>query len=341
MKFIYKISNLVDGKIYIGKTIKPIESRFKAHVSEMERFKKCLIDNIDFGYNSRLYPAMLKYGVENFIIELVEEVPSDVNLEEREIYYIKKFNSCDPSIGYNISPGGLGGPLFLGHHHTDKTKKLISAKSKGKKQSKEFIEKRTSGLAHIYQNLTTGEVFSNIKEASKRYGGAIRYAAKNGGTANGYFWKDLSAEQREPYSIEECKLLCEEYTKKLHNIYSIGSKKGWSNKTEETKKAAIEKGKITAETTRKNRSEEAKAIISKNISNALKGRKHSPETLIKLKEYYNKASEDELKIRRLHISEGQKGKKRYKNKITGKHKMFKPDDVNLELWELLDDRKTN
>ena len=117
MKFIYKISNLINGKIYIGKTTKSIESRFRAHVSEMKRFKRCLINNTDFGYNSRLYPAMLKYGTENFTIELVEEVSSDVNLEEREIYYIKKFNSCDLSIGYNISPGGLGGPLFLGHHH--------------------------------------------------------------------------------------------------------------------------------------------------------------------------------------------------------------------------------
>ena len=44
------------------------------------------MNNKSFGYNSKLYPAMLKYGCENFVIELVENVPDDVDINEQEKY---------------------------------------------------------------------------------------------------------------------------------------------------------------------------------------------------------------------------------------------------------------
>lgn len=131
MGFIYKIVNLTNGKIYIGKTIKDITKRFHEHIVEAKRYAEGKVK-----YNTRLYPAMIKYGFDNFRIELVEEVISyDIN--ERERYYIKEFRSLDPNIGYNISPGGLGGPLFKGHKHSLQTRQKMHRKA-----SLEFCENR-------------------------------------------------------------------------------------------------------------------------------------------------------------------------------------------------------
>ena len=133
MKIIYKITNLVNGKIYIGKTTQSIEKRFKEHCIEASRYQKCLDNKIDFGYESNLYPAMIKYGYDNFNIEIVESFSTEINLNDKEIYYIEKFQSQNPEIGYNISRGGLGGPLFKGHHHKQDTKLKLGSMQKGKK----------------------------------------------------------------------------------------------------------------------------------------------------------------------------------------------------------------
>ena len=73
---IYKITNNINNKVYIGKTLNSLEHRFNEHKrdSRKESCEKRL-----------LYSAMKKYGVENFSISLIEEVPIDV-LSEREFY---------------------------------------------------------------------------------------------------------------------------------------------------------------------------------------------------------------------------------------------------------------
>lgn len=97
---IYKITCLVTNKIYIGKTTKTINERFKAHIraSILER-----------SYISYLYNAMNKYGVDNFIIEELEQCENKEHLNNREIYWIQTLHSQDKSIGYNIQDGGEGG----------------------------------------------------------------------------------------------------------------------------------------------------------------------------------------------------------------------------------------
>lgn len=96
MGFIYKITNKVNGKIYIGKTLKTIEGRWKDHVEDYQRprFEK-----------RPLYSAMKKYGVENFSVEEVEECSSEI-LSEREIYWIDFYDSFRS--GYNATKGGDG-----------------------------------------------------------------------------------------------------------------------------------------------------------------------------------------------------------------------------------------
>lgn len=94
--YIYKITNKINGKIYIGLTSVEISERFQQH-------KNCAIRH-DNDYP--LYASMRKYGIENFIIECVEECPDRKTLGDREKYYIKLYNSTDPTVGYNQSAGG-------------------------------------------------------------------------------------------------------------------------------------------------------------------------------------------------------------------------------------------
>lgn len=97
---IYKITNDINGKVYIGKTSLSIDKRFKQHVLDSNK-NRC---------NKRpLYDAMNKYGVENFHIEVIEENISDEDINDKEIYYIRKYNSYigfNNTNGYNATLGG-------------------------------------------------------------------------------------------------------------------------------------------------------------------------------------------------------------------------------------------
>ena len=98
MPYIYKIINNVNQKIYIGKTTRTIEERFKEHCKD---YKKRDLEK------RPLYRAMKKYGIENFSIELVEETD---NPEEREKYLIEYYGSFKN--GYNATIGGDGKPYI-------------------------------------------------------------------------------------------------------------------------------------------------------------------------------------------------------------------------------------
>lgn len=98
--FIYKITNDINDKVYIGKTLSSIENRFKEHKQESQRESEQI---------RPLYRAMNKYGNEHFHIEEVEECPLEI-LSEREKYWIKYFSSYKN--GYNATMGGDGKQLY-------------------------------------------------------------------------------------------------------------------------------------------------------------------------------------------------------------------------------------
>ena len=91
---IYKITNLVNGKVYIGQTIQGITARWNGHLHK---------DGCKFIHN-----AINKYGRNNFKIEVLEYCHKDL-LDEREIYWISYYNSNDRHYGYNILKGGKSG----------------------------------------------------------------------------------------------------------------------------------------------------------------------------------------------------------------------------------------
>lgn len=98
--FIYKITNDINGKIYIGKTLNSLEHRFNEH-KRASRKKYC--------ENRPLYSAMRKYGVENFSITLIEKASIEI-LAEREIYWINYYKTYGE--GYNATLGGEGAVLY-------------------------------------------------------------------------------------------------------------------------------------------------------------------------------------------------------------------------------------
>lgn len=96
MGYIYKITNLINQKSYIGLTHRTPELRWKEHINTVYREK---------GRRHHLHNAILKYGPENFEFKILEEVSED-ELNNREKYWIKYYNTYDN--GYNETLGGEG-----------------------------------------------------------------------------------------------------------------------------------------------------------------------------------------------------------------------------------------
>ena len=94
MAYIYKITNDINGKVYVGWTSFSIEQRFKLHLSDATKGSM---------RHRPLYSAIQKYGKEHFHIEIVEETTEP---QEREQYWIAYYDSYQH--GYNATLGGEG-----------------------------------------------------------------------------------------------------------------------------------------------------------------------------------------------------------------------------------------
>jgi group I intron endonuclease len=120
---IYQIRNLLNNKIYIGKS-KNLKKRKSRHFSEL---RNC------YHRNKHIQNSFNKDGENNFVFEIKEFCEED-KLIEREQYYI---DILKPE--YNISQNVTS--AFFGLNHTDETKKKISEKLKGRKLSEETKRK--------------------------------------------------------------------------------------------------------------------------------------------------------------------------------------------------------
>ena len=98
MYYIYKFTNKINEKIYIGQT-NNLQKRYNGHKSVS--FNKNSSD-----YNLPFHCAIRKYGIENFNYEVLEEIDENESQEfvdEREIFFINEFKSLIDENGYNIS----------------------------------------------------------------------------------------------------------------------------------------------------------------------------------------------------------------------------------------------
>lgn len=94
MAYIYKIENQINHKVYIGKTEYDPQKRWKQHQNESQKIRS---------QNRALYRAINKYGIENFIFEVIKETSSP---NEDEIKTIIEYDSFHN--GYNETLGGDG-----------------------------------------------------------------------------------------------------------------------------------------------------------------------------------------------------------------------------------------
>jgi group I intron endonuclease len=161
---IYKITNKVNQKVYVGCTVNTLEQRFYEHMY------RCFKTD----YKSKLYNSIKKYGEENFEISLIEECNLDC-IYETEKKYIEEYNSYED--GLNSTYGGEG---CLGYTHSPEIRKKISEGTKngnshkGKtyeelygERAEEEKMKRKNSVKNGWKNLTEEDKKNRIYKAKE------------------------------------------------------------------------------------------------------------------------------------------------------------------------------
>lgn len=165
--YIYKITNKINGKAYIGKTNNIIR-RWKEH-------------KYGHGGTAILSKAFIKYGIDNFDFSIIYiekyNTTEELNkqLAELEIYYIGVYDTFKN--GYNATIGGDGISFYK---HSEKTKRKISNSNKGKTISKESLDKIRVAMLGRHHTLEAKE---KIRKAllNRNYAIYEKMALKNKG----------------------------------------------------------------------------------------------------------------------------------------------------------------
>ena len=126
--FIYKITNKINGKIYVGQVYnRSIMDRFKRHCTDAKPDCKMAIDR-----------AIYKYGVDNFTVEQIDKADNLNELNKKEIYWIEKLKSNDSKYGYNLTRGGEGGNTYVNKtpEEMKSIRKKLSDSKKGSQNGK-------------------------------------------------------------------------------------------------------------------------------------------------------------------------------------------------------------
>jgi len=238
---IYKTTNLINGKFYIGK----------------DKY-----NNLNYlGSGKILKQAIEKYGENNFSKEILEECSNETELNEKEIFWIDKLNACEN--GYNIAVGGEGGDTISNHPDRDEICKNHSNwmqennPMEGKKRSKEHIENWKNSVSGEFK----GENNPNYgKTHSKKTKKIMSEKRKN-------WWNNLSDNKKEQISdkISKANTGKESYWKGKTN--SKHSKWMQENNPMEGKTHTKDARDKIAKANSKPKSEEHK----KKISESLKG----------------------------------------------------------------------
>ena len=223
MGVIYKVTNLINKKIYIGQTI-DIVQRKRNHKSDSYNINSQ-------GYNYALHKAIRKYGWNNFYWEILEEISNDDPsiMNEREIYYITLYKSYKK--GYNETFGGGG------HKRDKKTFKECC------KDSKNFSEEE---IRDIQQMIIDG--YQN-HEILKKYSKLSRSLLNNINVGYNFYREDLqyplaqyhSSRDKETQDkiIQELKdgipysLISEKYNISVGLLSLINNGKKWRKNTEQ------------------------------------------------------------------------------------------------------------
>ena len=208
MTGIYKITNLINNKIYIGQSV-DIKRRWYYYTNPPK----------ELDYKSKIIPAIKKYGIENFKFEILEECPID-QLDERESYYINFYNSIID--GYNIIEGGQG---HVGEANPNATlkeedvvliRKIYNSKTSKKKidiYNELFINKCS---LRAFEKVWNGETWTHIMpevftEENKNYYNTIAKSSKGETNPNAIFTDEEVLILRERYVKETTSEILKDY----------------------------------------------------------------------------------------------------------------------------------
>lgn len=157
---IYKIENLVNGKVYIGQTIRDVDRRLQCHLVKLRG---------NYHNNNYFQNAFNKYGEGNFETSIIEKCNVE-QIDNREVYWINYYKN---SVGvYNIEGGGNYHKIV-----TTETRKKLSMKSKSSWLNDEIRNKRLRGLKYGKDNpnsrvvicVTDGKIFESMTKAAEHY----------------------------------------------------------------------------------------------------------------------------------------------------------------------------
>jgi len=201
---IYKVTNLINGKVYIGQTIAKFSVRKSQHIYDAKN-----------GSNVHFHLALRKYKSENFLWEIICDCVSIEECNEKEKYFISFYQSTDREKGYNLDFGGKNSERSeetknkiklskqniseetkdkirkanTGKKLSEETKSKLRVANLGKKLSEETIEKLKSNNCKYWKDKKlsaesiakrtlkrnkriicneTNEIFESIKEASEK-----------------------------------------------------------------------------------------------------------------------------------------------------------------------------
>lgn len=268
--FIYKITNSINGKIYIGK-----------HETDS-------IDDEYFGSGKILKLAIKKYGKHNFYREIIEYCSNSENLCSREIFWIKEINSFYPR-GYNINSGGKGGDNFTFNPNKELIREKIKNRTPRKMSEKEKQHRR---------ELMIGR---KLKAHDKVI---CEFCEKEISKANYTRWHGNNCKQSPNYIKKESKKVTCEYCKNdlSPNVYSqyhgLYCKENPDRilKDFSYKKNSEESIKKGVETRRKNGNYTQSQESNKKRSDKLRGSKKTIETKDKMS-VSNKKKWERLKLK--------------------------------------------
>ena len=171
MHYLYRITNTVNGKVYIGQT-KNLQKRKSQHKLNST--------------NKHLRNSIKLYGWYSFDFEAIACCKTQEDADYTEIELIKQYDSRNLDVGYNVSPGGYKDEL------SEESKMKISLAHKGKhyspdtefksgvKQSDELIAKRVAGYKEFYKDKPGPNTGNKHSEESKRKIGAASKGIKRG-----------------------------------------------------------------------------------------------------------------------------------------------------------------
>ncbi len=200
---IYMIENILNGKFYIGKTVKTVEERFKQHIRCAKR-----------GVNRKLYDAMNHYGIDQFVFYVIEDnIQSEDVLNEREKYWITKLNAIEN--GYNMAEGGDGG-AFIVPKHWDENHHAKFHDYLYNRGGRELISKRMKENNPMKGRKHTNETKEKMSQSKEKY--KEIYSQKFSGENNpmyGYTKEYVEAHKNESEFCEKLSRIRQEMSERF------------------------------------------------------------------------------------------------------------------------------